>query len=207
MMSAKRVALVVTVSIVAAIAAGALWKEVFHYQVFPKRFGVVEPGEIYRSGQLHQALVSRVLQENDIKVVIDLQYFEDKPDIIAEASAIEQLGLTQYRFPLNGNGTGEIESYVAAIRQIHESVNAGEPVLVHCSAGAQRTGGVLAAYRTLVQGKSVEFATEEMARYDWDPQDDLAVLQYLDENIEHLAHRLVEEGVLAAPPGQLPRFL
>ncbi|MEX2327498.1 MAG: dual specificity protein phosphatase family protein, partial [Pseudomonadales bacterium] len=168
---------------------------------------VVEQGEIYRSGQLHGTLVSRVLEENKIKVVIDLQYFEDKPNILAEMSAIEQLGITQYRFPLNGNGTGDIESYVSAIRQIHESVGRGEPVLVHCSAGAQRTGGVLAAYRTLLQGKSVDFVTEEMARYDWDPDDDRAVLQYLDENIEVLAQRLVEEGVLAAPPEQMPRFL
>ncbi len=186
--------------------AGAAWMELVHDRIFPKRFGVVEAGQIYRSAQLHPALVGDVLVDNGIKSVVDLQYWEDKPFLVAEKRAIEQLGITQHRFPLNGNGTGDIEHYALAIREIHDAVGRGEPVLVHCAAGAQRTGGVLAAYRTLVQGKSAALAVDEMELYDWDPVKDRVLLEYLDDNLPTLAVRLVELGVIPAVPDELPRF-
>lgn len=189
-----------------AIVLGVLWKELFHYRVFPKRFGVVEPGLIYRSGQIHPDLIADVLQDNNIQVVVDLQYFEEKPGILAEQAAIDDLGLTRFRFPLDGNGTGDIESYVSAITALSESVSRGEAVLVHCAAGTQRTGGVIASYRTLVQGVPAEVAVAEMEKYKWDRVDDRILLEYLDEHIGVLAARLVETGVLSEVPETLPRF-
>ncbi len=167
---------------------------------------MVEAGQIYRSGQLHPALVRETLAENDIDVVVDLQYWEDKPGHLAERDAVAALGIEQHRFPLDGNGTGDIEHYALAIQEIHAAVEAGQPVLVHCAAGSQRTGGVIAAYRTLVQGKPVDVAVAEMERYDWDPEDDTILLEYLDENIATLAQRLVALGVIDAVPDPLPSF-
>lgn len=191
---------------VAAIAAIAIFKVYLEDRWFPKRFGVVVPGEIYRSGQIDGVLVKDVLRQYGIQVVIDLQYDEDRPDMVAEQSAIEALGITGYRFPLNGNGTGDVENYVSALLALHDAVKRGEPVLVHCAAGTQRTGGVLAAYRTLVQGWSAQDAVNEMARYDWDPEKDTAVLAYLDLHVETLARRLAEAGVIDAIPPRLPQF-
>lgn len=184
----------------------AAWFEFVHDRVFPKRFGVVESGEIYRSGQIHPALIDDVLRDYSIGKVVDLQYWENKPGHLAERAAIESLGLEASRFPLNGNGTGDIEHYALAIREIHRSVQAGQPVLVHCAAGAQRTGGVIAAYRTLVQDRPVASAIAEMEQYDWDPEDDRVLLEYLDDNVDTLARRLVELGVLDRVPASLPVF-
>lgn len=188
------------------VLIGAAYKEFLHYQIFPKRFGIVEPGQIYRSGQIHPALIEKVLADYDIDVVVDLQYWEEIPGILAEKEAVTSLGIEQSRFPLNGDGTGDIESYALAIARIQEAVDEGEPVLVHCAAGSQRTGGVVAAYRTLVQGQTVDQAIAEMERYDWDPEDDRILLEYLDENLETLVTRLVELGVLAEVPQTLPSF-
>lgn len=195
-----------TAGLLVLVLVGVAWMELAHDRFFPKRFGIVEAGQIYRSAQLHPALVDDVLIDNGIRTVVDLQYWEDKPFLLAEKRAIQQLGITQHRFPLNGNGTGDIENYALAIREIHDAVARGEPVLVHCAAGAQRTGGVLAAYRTLVQGKPAALAVDEMELYDWDPVKDRVLLEYLDQNLPTLALRLVELGVIPAVPEQLPQF-
>jgi hypothetical protein len=188
------------------VLIGAAYKEFLHYQIFPKRFGIVESGEIYRSGQIHPALIEKVLVDNEIVVVVDLQYWEEKPGILAERDAVTSLGIDQFRFPLNGDGTGDIESYALAIQRIHQAVDEGKPVLVHCAAGSQRTGGVVAAYRTLVQGQAVDEAIAEMERYEWDPEDDRILLEYLDANLAKLSTRLVELGVLEEVPRALPSF-
>lgn len=205
-MSRKKITAVCLSAFVGLVAAGVVWDKFFQDRLFPKRFGIVEPGSIYRSAQLHPALIGDVLQENDIQVVVDLQYWEEKPFIVAEKAAIESLGLVLRRFPLNGDGTGEIESYVSAINEIHDAVAAGEPILVHCAAGTQRTGGVIAAYRTLVQDMTVDEAVAELEQYDWNPVKDRVLLEYLDENVAMLAERLVATGVIPVVPEEMPDF-
>lgn len=191
--------------LVVLVIAGGAWHE-FHDRIFPKRWGVVVPDRIYRSGQLHPALVEKTLRDHHIKVVVDLQFEDGTPAQAAESRAIRDLGITQYRFPLNGNGTGDIKHYAAAIARIKASVDAGEPVLVHCAAGTQRTGGVIAAYETLVEGKKASAAIGEMEAYDWDPVKNRVLLAYLDEHMDELATLLVEMGVLKSMPAHLPDF-
>ncbi|MBT3898454.1 MAG: hypothetical protein HOF32_07210, partial [Gammaproteobacteria bacterium] len=80
-------------------------------------------------------------------------------------------------------------------------------VLVHCSAGSQRTGGVIAMYRLLVQKQPVLPILEEMEQYDWDAKDDRVLSIYLDKNIDILAERLVSLSVIEAVPSHLPSFV
>ncbi len=189
-----------------AILGLGVWNTLIKDKVIPKRFGIVETGAVYRSGQIDPWLIERTLAENQIKTVIDLQYWEEKPGILAEQAAIEKLGLVGLRFPLDGNGTGNIQSYVSAVKALHKARLAGEPVLVHCAAGSQRTGGVLAAYRTLVQGVSAEDAVAEMAQFDWDPETDQILLDYLNEHIGYLAEQMHQSGIIDQVPASLPYF-
>ncbi len=173
----------------------------------PKRWGVVEPGLIYRSGQITSRRVRDVLAQNQIRVVVDLTGDDPtNPDQPAERAAIASLGIEVAKCPLLGDGTGDIESYASAIAKIASARKARQPVLVHCSAGAQRTGGVVAAYRILVEKKSPRQAWVELQQFGWSPRKDRVLVDYLNAHFEELARRLVDRGVIAAAPQPVPKL-
>lgn len=203
----QRRPLVIVALAAAAISGGALlYTKVVRDRVFPKRWGVVDQGQIYRSGQLHPALIERTLAENGIDVIVDLNQLEpDNAAQRAEEAAAAKLDIERTLFPLVGDGTGDIEQYALAIRRMVEARRANEQVLVHCSAGTYRTGGVVACYRMLVEGWTPETARDEMVRYRW-TADDAKLPRYLNDNMAALASRLVELGVIERVPSPLPRF-
>ena len=174
-------------------------------RLVPKKLGVVEVGKIYRSGQLHRALVRETLAKNHIQVVIDLTH--DDPSNMnqrAEQAAIRDLGLQGLRFPMNGNGTGEIEQVAGAVAALAKAEHEGKPVLVHCAAGAQRTGCVIATYRLLVKGDSPSDVLTEMEQYGWRPDHDQVMLNFLNDHLPDFANRLVDLGTLSERPRAIP---
>lgn len=192
--------------LVALIGGGIwLWEEVLEDRLIPKRLGTVEAGTIYRSGQLSPALVHRTLDRLDVDVVVSLcAEVPGLPEHDAERQAADDLGIERLIFPLEGDGTGDIASYARAIAAMHEAAQSGRTVLVHCAAGSYRTGGVVAAYRLLVQGESPEAAREEMLEYGWDGS---AILpEYLNAHMRELAERLVRLGVIDEVPEPLPKL-
>ncbi|MFK7778388.1 MAG: hypothetical protein QM501_09725, partial [Gimesia sp.] len=74
----------------------------------------------------------------------------------------------------------------------------------HCAAGAQRTGGVIAAYRMLVQKKTPEEAYQELLLYNWKPHKDQALLDYLNQNLAALSQRLEQKIDWYEPPTTIP---
>lgn len=190
------------------IALGLLWKEVLEDRLIPKRWGVVEEGSIYRSGQLHPALVESTLADNGIDVIVNMNRWRlDKPEQAAEEAIAEALGIEKQRYPMLGDGTGDPEQYVLALARVKQAVEAGQRVLVHCTAGSQRTGAVIALYRVLLQGRSTAEVIAEMERYDFDRVKDEDLLRFMDNNMRYLTRRLVELEVLPELPDPLPRFL
>lgn len=185
------------------LLVGWMWNALLKDRIIAKRWGVVDTEMVYRSGQIHPSLIRETLVEHDIGLVIDLQYWEEKPGLLAERDAIESLKIESIRLPLNGDGRGDIEHYAQAIAAM---TSATEPVLLHCAAGSQRTGGVIAMYRTLVQGRTATQARMEMAHFGWRRDRDAVLLDYLNDNKVVLAERLVELGVLDAMPEDLPVF-
>lgn len=201
--------IVVLVMIAAVLGLSAwIWDAQIKNRVFAKRWGVVEPGMIYRSGQIDAGLIESQLRDKKIAMVIDLTGEDPaNPDQVAEAAAIKHLGIEQRRFPLAGDGTGDIRSYAGAIATLREQRLAGKPVLVHCSAGSQRTGGVVAAYRILVEGRTdVPAILSEMQQYDWRPKRDAILLTYLNEHLPELTQMLIERQVIDHAPTKLPRL-
>lgn len=197
--------MLILVCFLAGLAGTLLWSEVLKYRFVVKRWGVVEPGLIYRSGQISKWLIEDTLVRNGIAVVIDLNGIEEG-DIHqpVEIETAKRLGVEHHRLPLSGDGTGDIRQYAEAIRVIHESAQAGRPVLVHCYAGTQRTGGVVACYRMLVQGKPPSEAYAELQEHDWNPRKDRVLLEYVNAHMAELAELLVENGVLKEVPNPLP---
>jgi protein tyrosine/serine phosphatase len=185
-------------------AAFWLWEEVLEYHVIPKRWTAVEPGAIYRSGQLTATLVKQTLARHKIAVIIALNGdAPDNRDQQAELAAAEELGIRHMRFPLSGDGTGELANYARALEELVRAKRAGQPVLVHCSAGVMRTGGVIAFYRLLVEKRPASFVMKEFRRHWWDP-DDTDILEYINEHIAELAATLQQHGVIESIPDPLP---
>lgn len=173
----------------------------------PKRWGVVEPGRIYRSGQISTALVRETFEQHGIRRVVDLTGDADTPEKAyhdAELRAIGELGIRRGSFPLDSDGTGDVVIYAAAVKALIDAERAGEPVLVHCAAGTQRTGGVVALYRLLVQHKHPAEVLAEMRRYKYDPQYSPKLLAYLNNHMRELAEELVRNGGIDRVPEPLP---
>jgi len=191
------------------LLAGGIWTwdQVIKDRVIPKRFGVVQDGMIYRSGQLSSALVTRTLQKHGIRRIVDLTSIDPAdPDERAEKRAAAELGVEISVFTLKGDGTGGIHNYARAVEAIFRAQRAGQPVLVHCAAGAQRTGGVIAAWRLLVERKDPSFVLKELRRYGWDPKHDTVLLEYLNSHMAELAQLLHEAGVIDQIPNPLPEL-
>lgn len=190
----------------ACIAAGVLiWEELLEDRVVAKRFGVVEPGKIYRSGQISSYLIEPVLNENKIEKVIALNGSDlQKPYLKTEVETAKKLHIDHQVLHLIGDGTGDVEDYAEAVAEIMRCEKAGKPVLVHCAAGAQRTGGVIAAYRMLVQKKTPEAAYQELLQYDWKPHKDQALIDYLNQNLTRLSLLLEEKIEWYEPPATIP---
>lgn len=181
------------------------WEEVLEDRLIPKNWGCVEPGLIYRSGQLSAALVERTLKKHNIEVVVTLN--GEKPqdaDCLEEREACRTLGIDLKRFPLGGDGTGDIHHYANAIAAIVAAMKAQRPVLVHCAAGTQRTGGVLACYRLLVKGDPNDRVLQELSHYGWRPEKNPKLLPFVNGHMAELAALLKEKRVLAEVPDPLP---
>ncbi len=184
-----------------------VWEDVVKDHVIPKRFGVVKQGQIYRSGQLSSSLVKRTLIKYKIGVIVSLSGDSaGDVDKEAEKQAAAELGVERLVFPLRGNGTGDINCYAKAIAAICKAEKEHKPVLVHCTAGAQRTGGVIAAYRLFVEGRDVPFVLAEMMRYGWNPKRNVHLLPYLNSHMEELSVLLKQMGVIEDVPALLPKI-
>ncbi|MBI5723888.1 MAG: tyrosine-protein phosphatase [Planctomycetes bacterium] len=198
------------------------WQGYLGPRTCPKNWGIVEPGKIYRAGQIHPSLIRQALQQHNIKVIISLNAFDaNDPQQAAEDEIARELGIEMIRFAFKGNGTPGIQpgddgkastqpvrdgrrAYARAVAQIVKAVRAGRPVLVHCSAGTHRTGGVIAAYRLLVEKKNPDETYTELRSYGWDPDKHQVLADYLNANLPGIAQELVALGAIDSPPDPIP---
>lgn len=182
-----------------------IWEEFLEDRLVAKRWGVVEPGKIYRSGQISSHLIEPMLLENKIEKVIALNGSDlKKPYLKTEVETAQKLKIDHQVLHLIGDGTGNVEDYAEAVAEIMRCEKAGKPVLVHCAAGAQRTGGVVAAYRMLVQKKTPDEAYQELLLYNWKPHKDQALLDYLNQNLATLSKLLEQKIEWYEPPTTIP---
>lgn len=172
--------------------------EAGRYQIVPKRLGVVEQGKIFRSGRIAPHLMSKTLRKYGIKVIVDLtdDFSLQNSAGRAEQKAVEELGIRRYNFPLCGDGTGNITNYAKAISAIKQAREENKPVLVHCAAGVQRTGGVIASYRLLVEKQTPASAYAELTRYGWKSRKDKILLEYLNDHMAELNSLLQDMRVI-----------
>jgi membrane-associated phospholipid phosphatase len=189
-----------------AVTAAIFWGTGHRDEVYPRNWGEVVPGLVYRCAELRPRIIERELRTHEIAFVLSLSGEvpgHDEQD--AERAACQKLGIERLPIPMRGNGIPRTpDAYAEAVALIDQHAKQGKPVLVHCAAGTNRTGGVVAAYRMFAQGWTPAQAFEEMLQYDFDPTDNIELLPWMAENTAAIAEGLVERGVIEKVPDPLP---
>jgi protein tyrosine phosphatase (PTP) superfamily phosphohydrolase (DUF442 family) len=165
------------------VAGGAVvWHKLIRDHVIPRNFGVVEEGSIYRSGRLTTTALRKLHEDYDLRTIIDLGAYEpgSEPDV-AEENLSSHLGMNRFQFSLIGDGTGDPNQYIEAVRLMADP--ARQPVLVHCSAGAQRTSTAVILYRHLIERVPIHDAYPESFDFKHEAEN-YHLLAYLADNIE-----------------------
>jgi protein-tyrosine phosphatase len=199
-----KLSLIVIAAVIIGLAAW-VWFGFIRYQFFPKKFGVVVPGHIYRSGQISAGLIKKILTKYNIRVIINLSSFDaEDNDKLAEEKAARELDIQVTRFNMSGSGTGDVNDYADAVAVIAIAEKQHLPVLVHCTAGAMRTGGVIAIYRLLVQKVDPNIVEDEMEIYGCAIDDKPVLRNFLNNNMAQMAAILKQAGVIDNIPAQLP---
>ncbi len=174
----KRLRVVVIALVIGFISGALLFDEFVKDHVIIRKYGVVEDGQITRSGRMTPATMRKVHDRTNVKTMIDLgMYKTGTPDEIEAQETADELGMIRHRLFLKGDGTGNPNYYVHALRLMTDPDNL--PVHVHCNAGAQRTSVAIILYRVIIQGQTIPEAYPEAFNFGHHPSKDWILLHYV----------------------------
>lgn len=149
------------------VAALAFWAVARNYWAWDN-FGTVEPGQVYRCGQLLPGQLEKLIKRYKIKTIIKTNI----PDLsLADMGREREVCRRHYvrvaALIMPGDGRGEFAQYDQALALLCDQRNL--PALITCARGTHRTGAVVAVYRVLAQHWTVARALAEMEDYRFDP--------------------------------------
>jgi len=135
-----------------------------------RRFACVEQGVLYRSGQTGDAALQVLRERYKIHTIVNLRSPDKlKVDALArqEIAFAREHGMNfvnlHYGDP---SPEAQVEKFLALV-----SDSANHPVLVHCAAGKERSGVMVAAWRMRKQGWSFDEALAEMKSFGFEPEE------------------------------------
>lgn len=142
--------------------------------IHAKRFREVEPGKLYRSGQMTADGFRETIERYHIKTVVNLQHEEPDPLLanhwlgkgkIRESELCRELDvkyvlLTPDLLPPGNTLEMEPPAVEEWLKILNNEKN--YPILLHCKAGLHRTGRLTAIYRMEYHGWSAGEALREL---------------------------------------------
>lgn len=128
--------------------------------IYQANFHAIVSGEAYRSSQMSAEQLTGVIQKYGIKSVINLRGTNASPWYQGEIKTTDRLGVQHYDFALSANEEVELPQMDEIIRTLRA---APKPVLIHCKAGADRSGLVSALYCLAIKGRSPAEADRELS--------------------------------------------
>lgn len=158
------------------IAASRLW-----YLEEQGNFHPITPGEAYRSAQLDQDELEYDIRKFKIRSIIDLKGNDGgEPLYEAEIAISRDMEVRHYDLGISADKTPsshDIEKLLKLFR------NAPRPVLIHCQAGADRSGLAAALWKVVIDGAPKSVAREQLSiRYGHIPFGPTQVLDAFFEN-------------------------
>lgn len=131
----------------------------------PPNFHEVDPGKLYRSAQLTGPELEHAIQKLGIRSVINLRGPNPGKDWYdGEVQVTRAHGVRQFDIPMRAD---RIPHRKRLLELLDALESAERPILVHCRAGADRTGEASAIYQMEYMGKTREEALEMLTlKYD-----------------------------------------
>lgn len=124
-------------------------------------FHTVIPGELYRSGQPTAQQVARYHDRYGIRTIVNLRGgSEGDPWYDEEVAEARSLGIAYEAFPMSSSRPFSADRAAELIRLLR---GAEKPILIHCKAGADRSGLVSALYMAAVAGADPEEAGRQLS--------------------------------------------
>lgn len=148
-------------AIVALVAFAAVAGGFYAHMLWTTNFHPVIAGELYRSSQPSAATIAEFQKQYGIKTIINLRgnnsgrHWYDKE--VAEA---KQLDINHIDFRMSSNK--ELTQAQAA-RLVEIMRDAPKPILIHCQAGADRTGLASALYLAAIAKTSEATAGNQIS--------------------------------------------
>jgi protein tyrosine/serine phosphatase len=131
----------------------------YAHLILGHNFHVVSADHAYRSGQMDGPTLTRVIQADGIKSILNLRGHYDETWYRAETNVSQRFGVQHYDLELDA--TTELKD--SELDQLTAILNAApKPILIHCKNGADRTGLAGALYLYSVEGKPVDEAAGEL---------------------------------------------
>jgi protein tyrosine/serine phosphatase len=129
---------------------------------FVKEFGKITKN-VYRSGRPEGDALFNLKKAYGIKTIINLE--DDAKAVAAERAVAKSLKMNYINIPFNAWKNPK----TADVNQVLEHMTDRDlfPVLVHCTAGQDRTGMIVGLYRVLVQGWDARTAYKEMKAFNF----------------------------------------
>ena len=123
-------------------------------------FGEVQPGRIYRSGQMPASALARTIRDYQIKTVLNLRGPNKDSWYAVERATTLEAGATQVDIPMSSC----VWMSRAQLRTLIETFDTAEyPILIHCQWGAERTGLASAFAELLRPGSTLEDARRQFS--------------------------------------------
>ena len=133
----------------------------FLYMSEQGNFHVITPGSAYRSAQLDKDELEYYIKKYRIKSILNLRNDTEHADWYEQEVKISsECGVAYYLVPLSARAEPSKES-VAKLLEVFNS--APRPILIHCKAGADRTGLVASMWKLVVDKEPKNKAGKQLS--------------------------------------------
>ena len=118
-------------------------------------------GKVYRSGQLSEKQLSKYIEKYRVQSILNLRGRNEKADWwVNEVNLANRLGVSHYDVALSSKRQPSPEQFREILYILQ---TAPKPLLIHCEAGADRSGLVSAVYLLEFEGYPYQKARRQLS--------------------------------------------